>query len=82
MLLVECMSYIVKAFAISLPLGALICGVIYKMADSYLGTGVSVPWLMIAVGMAAVVLLVFVSNFYAAGKLRGESPIDAMRREN
>ena len=82
MLLVECMSYIVKAFAISVPLGALICGVIYKMADSYLGTGVSVPWLMIAVGMAAVVLLVFVSNFYAAGKLRGESPIDAMRREN
>ena len=82
MMFTESISYIATALFISLCMGALVCGAVYFVALSYLGRGVGVPWEMAVIGVAAVVLLVFASTFYAAGKLRKESPIDAIRTEN
>lgn len=82
MMQVECLSYIMETLGISLPVGALVCAAIHRMADRYLGIGIAVPWLMIAGGVIVLVMLVFASTFYAAGKLSGESPMDAIRGEN
>ena len=42
----------------------------------------TLPWTAIAIAVASVFLVVFVSMLYSTGKLKKDNPIDALKDEN
>ncbi len=81
MLSYECLSYGSKALLWGMPLGLLCNAGIQKIAADSGTQGYIFPTESVIVAGITVFLIVFISMFYAASKLRKDNPIEALRQE-
>ena len=77
----ECIIYGVKGLAWGLPASAAMTYGIYRMTENAVSTGFYLPWYSIAIAVGSVFLVVFATMLYAAGKIRNDNPIDALKNE-
>ena len=77
----ECLICGLRSLIIGLPVSILLCWVIYKAVGSVLLGYFYVPWYSVAIAAGSVFVVVFASMLYAAGKLRKDNVIDAIKRE-
>ena len=77
----ECLICGMRSLIIGLPVSVLLCWVIYKAVGSVLLGYFYVPWYSVAIAAGSVFVVVFASMLYAAGKLRKDNVIDAIKRE-
>lgn len=78
----ECLNYGIKALAWGLPISIGMCVGIYGITNLRYSTDFSLPWSSMLMGVACIFAVVFATMLYAIGKLREDSPIDAIRMEN
>ena len=77
----ECIIYGVKGLAWGLPASAAMTYGIYRVTESAVSTGFYLPWYSVAIAVGSVFLVVFATMLYAAGKIRNDNPIDALKNE-
>ena len=79
MLGLECARYGVRSLLWGLPIGVGAGYGIYRLLDLGSGFPYRFPWLPISAAVAAVLVIVFITMFYAVSKLRKDNPIEAIR---
>lgn len=82
MLLYECVSYGLRALLFGIPLG---CGanlLVHRLSQSVVVSTYEPPVNPILIASGSVFAVVLLSMIYAVGKLRKDSPIEAIRMEN
>lgn len=79
MMVYECLIYGSRALIWGLPVSLLIHFEIFRIGENIASTAYSPPMAAIAVAVASVFLVVLLSMLYALAKLRGESPLEAIR---
>ncbi len=77
----ECLIYGSRALLFGLPAAFLFTYGIYKVMSDAFERSFYVPWYSVAIAVGSVFAVVFASMLYAAGKLRKQNPIDAMKLE-
>lgn len=83
MLILECLTYGLKALLYGLPPSAALCWLIYRMTIRRTSfEAFALPWAAIGIAAASVFCVVFASMFYASRKLNRYDPIQAIREEN
>lgn len=78
----ECVIYGAKGLALGLPASALMTAMIWRIANSGVMGGFYVPWHSVVIAVGSVFAVVFATMLYAAGKIRQDNPIDALKNEN
>lgn len=83
MLRFECVLYGARTMLWSLPLSLLMTGLIYEgiSAGADFEIRFIFPWESIGISILGVFLIVFITMLYAAGKVKKENIIDALRDE-
>ena len=77
----ECLSYGCKALMWGMPLGLLANAGIQKIAADSGSQAYAFPTESVIAAGISVFLMVFITMFYAASKLRKDNPIEAVRQE-
>ena len=78
----ECVIYGVKGLLLGLPASVLMTAAIWRIANTGVMTGFYIPWYSMAIAVGSVFAVVFATMLYAAGKVRKDNPIDALKNEN
>ncbi|MGI6265033.1 MAG: ABC transporter permease [Acutalibacteraceae bacterium] len=78
----ECVIYGVKGLVWGLPASVLITYLIWRVTDASVRIGFYVPWTSVAIAVGSVFAVVFATMLYAAGKIKKDNPIDALKNEN
>ena len=76
----ECLICGLRALFFGLPASVLVSWLIYRAVGSML-LDFSIPWKSMAIAAGSVFIVVFASMLYAAGKLRKDNVIEAVKRE-
>ncbi len=83
MLVLECLTYGIKALLYGLPPSILLCWLIYKITIQRTSfEAFALPWGAVAIAALSVFCVVFASMFYASHQLNKQKPIEAIRSEN
>lgn len=82
MLNYECLFYGLKSLLYGLPVSILINYWMYSSMTGLFGFGFMLPWREIAVCVASVFLIVFITMLQSSAKLKKENIIDALKAEN
>lgn len=78
----ECLLYGLYTLLYGLPLAGIFSWLIYKgMAFGAEGITFALPWSSMAASILGVFLVIFITMLYAAGRIRKENIIDALRDE-
>ena len=77
----ECVMYGCKGLLWGLPASAAVSYGIYRVTNSAVSTGFYIPWYSVTIAVGSVFLVVFAAMLYAAGKIRHDNPIDALKNE-
>ncbi|MBR6006594.1 MAG: ABC transporter permease, partial [Clostridia bacterium] len=78
----ECLIYGSRSLLIGLPAAAAVTYLVFLAAKGAANMPFTLPWTAIAIAVASVFLVVFVSMLYSTGKLKKDNPIDALKDEN
>ena len=78
----ECLSYGCKALLWSIPMSLMFSFVLQSIDHLISLSAFIPPWDALLIAAGCVFLVVFITMFYAMGKLRKDNPIDAIRMEN
>lgn len=78
----ECVIYGVKGLAWGLPASVLATYGIWRVADMAVESGFYIPWYSVTIAVGSVFAVVFATMLYAAGKIRQDNPIDALKNED
>jgi len=78
----ECLIYGLRGLLWGLPLSILVTYAIYRVTDVAYDISFYVPWYSIAIAVCSVFAVVFIAMWYAAGKIRGDNTVDALKNEN
>ena len=78
----ECVIYGMKGLLLGLPASVLATYGIWRVADMAVESGFYIPWYSVAIAVGSVFAVVFATMLYAAGKIRQDNPIDALKNEN
>lgn len=82
MLCYECLIYGFKGLAWGLPVSFLAVFGIWLINGRAVDQPFSLPWSTVAIAVFSVFAVVFATMLYAAGKLRRENTVDALKNEN
>lgn len=78
----ECLIYGSRSLLIGLPIAIGVTYLIFRAAADAADMKFTLPWTAIAIAVASVFLVVFVSMLYSTGRLKKDNPIDALKDEN
>ena len=79
---IECLIYGSWSLIIGLPLSVPITWCLYKITSRAFAVQFTIPWYSVAIAVAAVFIVVFVTMIYASGKIKKDNTLDALRAEN
>ena len=79
---IECLIYGSWSLIIGLPLSVPVTWALYKITNRAFAVSFSIPWYSVAIAVAAVFIVVFVTMLYASGKIKKDNTLDALRAEN
>jgi len=82
MLNYECIFYGLKSLMYGLPVSILISYWLYNSMTGLFGFGFTLPWREIAICVASVFLIVFITMLQSSSKMKKENIIDALKAEN
>lgn len=82
MLNYECILYGAKSILYGLPVSIAATWFIYKVVQDGYAIGFYIPISSIIIAVISVFLVVFVTMFYAAGKLKKHSVVETLKNEN
>ncbi|MCL2135989.1 MAG: ABC transporter permease [Coriobacteriia bacterium] len=77
----ECVFYGCKALLYGLPVAALVAYRLYLAVLSVEDVAFTLPWMSIAISIAGVFTVVFVTMLYSLAKLNGENTVDVLKSE-
>ena len=78
----ECIIYGVKGLLLGLPVSILMTYGIWRVGTIGVESDFYIPWYSVVVAVGSVFAVVFVTMLYAAGKIKKDNPIDALKNEN
>ena len=78
----ECLRYGCTALVWGLPIALGMSLVIHEIDNGVSFADYAPPWAAMAIAVASVFCVVFITMLYAVSKLRKDNPIDAIRMEN
>jgi putative ABC transport system permease protein len=79
---IECLIYGTLSLLIGLPLSIPVTWGLYKITNRAFAVNFSIPWYSVVIAIGAVFIVVFVTMFYASGKIKKDNTLDAIRAEN
>lgn len=79
---IECLIYGTLSLLIGLPLSVPVTWGLYKITNRAFAVNFSIPWYSVVIAIGAVFIVVFVTMFYASGKIKKDNTLDAIRAEN
>ncbi len=77
----ECLIYGFRALLWGLPAAGIVTYLIYRTVGGAFDRSFYIPWYSVAIAVGSVFVVVFASMLYAAGRIRRENPIDALKLE-
>ena len=77
----ECLIYGFRSLLWGLPPALALTFLIWLTSGLSYQTPFSMPWQSVVIAVGSVFVVVFLSMFYAAGKIRKDNPIDALKNE-
>lgn len=78
----ECLIYGTKGLLLGLPASAATTYLIWRVTNSGVSMVFYIPWYSVAIAVGSVFAVVFATMLYAAGRIRKDNPIDALKNEN
>ncbi len=78
----ECVIYGAKGLLFGLPAAFCVTYALWKITSSAFEFRFYVPWYSVAIAVGSVFAVVFATMLYAAGRIRRDNPVDALRNEN
>ena len=78
----ECVIYGAKGLLFGLPAAFLVTWALWRVTSSAFEFRFYVPWYSVAIAVGSVFAVVFATMLYAAGRIRRDNPVDALRNEN
>ena len=82
MLNYECVIFGFRGLLWGLPAAFLMTYVIYRVTESAVQQSFYIPWYSVVIAAGSVFAVVFATMMYAAGVIRKDNPIDALKQEN
>lgn len=78
----ECLIYGSRALLWGIPAALLVTYLIWNVTSQAVSQSFYVPWSSVVIAVGSVFAVVFATMLYAAGKIRRDNPIDALKNEN
>ena len=82
MLNYECVIFGFRGLLWGLPAAFLMTYMIYRVTESAVQQSFYIPWYSVVIAAGSVFAVVFATMMYAAGVIRKDNPIDALKQEN
>ncbi len=78
----ECIIYGLRGLLWGLPISIVMTYLIFRAVGASVDMNFYIPWHSIVIAVLSVFVVVFAAMWYAAGKIRKDNPIDALKNEN